>query len=82
MMYRSPEVTVQPEDEELEHQGMAPQLEDDELEHEGMMRRGHDRNPNALAEWEKIHRDYPEDMWALCQGKKPEKEYRPGGETE
>lgn len=23
--------------------------------------------PNGLAEWEKIHRDYPEKQWALCE---------------
>jgi ankyrin repeat protein len=53
MMYRSPEVTVQPGDKEFEHQGMDA--------------RGYRRDLNGLAEWEKIHRDYPEDMWALCE---------------
>jgi ankyrin repeat protein len=51
MMYRSPEATAQRDDNELEHQGMDA--------------RGYRRDPNGLAEWEKIHRDYPESLWAL-----------------
>jgi serine/threonine-protein phosphatase 6 regulatory ankyrin repeat subunit B len=53
MMYRSPE--VQPE-KELEHQGF-----------ESLSSKHWSRQPNDLAEWEKIHKDFPEERWALCK---------------